>query len=117
MTGELEVTGLKLPWEGGEARNIQVRLRNTGFARWLSADHATGGVMVDIHWRADLNSPPGERQWLKLPRDLNPTASVDLEVLLRRPLENANLLVIEPHVKKVGGFNTVGGPQWTMNLE
>ena len=102
---------------GGAARLIRIRLRNTGFARWLSADRGPGGVMIELHWRAELADQGAGRQWLELPRDLRPDESIELKVRLRRPNENANFLIIEPHVKEVGGFNTVGGPQWTLGLE
>jgi hypothetical protein len=117
LTGALEVEGLDMPWPAGAARLIRIRLRNTGFARWLSADRGPGGVMIELHWRAQLADQGAGRQWLELPRDLRPDESIELKVRLRRPNENANFLIIEPHVKEVGGFNTIGGPHWSLGLE
>ena len=117
LPGELEVEGAEPPWGAGEARRLRLRLRNTGVSRWLSADHEAGGVMIDLHWRRESAGSPGERQWLQVPRDLAPGESIDLEISLRRPLENANLLVVEPHLRQVGGFNAMGGPSWMTELE
>ena len=117
MPGELEVNGAEPPWPAGEARRLRLRLHNGSIARWLSADHDAGGVMIDIHWRREPTSQPSERRWLELPHNLDPGESVDMEISLRRPLENANLLMVEPHLKKIGGFNSVGGPTWTTTLE
>lgn len=117
LPGELEVSGAEAPWRGGEARKLRLHLRNTGIARWLSADHGAGGVMVEVHWRGAPAGEPRDRLWLKLPRSLDPGEAFDLEVSVRRPLEDANLLVVEPHLMQVGGFNSVGGPTWMTRLE
>ena len=117
LAGELSVTGTDLPWRAGEARRLRLRLRNDSFARWLSAESDPGGVMIEIQWRGDAGDAPSERSWLELPRDLPPDDSIDLEIPVRRPLAGSRVLVVEPHVKKRGGFNTVGGPTWALRLE
>lgn len=117
LPGKLTVNGAELPWGGGEARRLVLRLENDSFARWLSAKSDPGGIMVEIQWRLDRTAEPTERQWLELPHDLDPDRSVELEASVRRPLEDARFLVVEPHLKAIGGFNTVGGPTWILRLE
>jgi hypothetical protein len=73
--------------------------------------------MIEVQWRGEPAAEACERQWLELPRDLPPDASLRLEIAVRRPLTENRLLVIEPHLKGVGGFNTVGGPSWTLRLD
>ncbi len=112
LPGTLEVEGAEAPWPVGEARTLSVRLRNDGIARWLSAEHEIGGVMVDVHWRRERRGAAGERHWLELPRDLTPGQEIVLELTLRRPLEDAHLLVVEPHLREITGFNAIDGPTW-----
>jgi glycosyltransferase involved in cell wall biosynthesis len=117
LSGGLTVEGARLPWRRGEARRLRLTLRNASFARWLSAASDPGGVMIEVQWRPDDSTDPTARQWLELPRELAPDRSLDLEISVRRPLEGAEILMIEPHVKGIGGFNTAGGPTWTLRLE
>jgi hypothetical protein len=93
-----------------------VRLRNEGRARWLSAECGAGGVMLDVHWRAGWAGAPLGRRWVEVPRDVPPGAVLELEVPVRRPLEGASVLVVEPHVRDVAGFNALGGPAWSAEL-
>ncbi len=117
LPGSLEVAGADKPWPEGERRRLGVHLRNEGIARWLSAEHEIGGVMIDVHWRKEHKGEAGEQHWLELPRDLDPGDSIDLEIAIRRPLVDANLLVIEPHLREITGFNAIDGPSWIRELE
>ncbi len=112
LPGRVEVEGAEAPWPVGERRRLAVRLHNGSIARWLSAEHEVGGVMIDVHWRRESKGESGEQHWLKLPRDLEPGESINLEIEVRRPLEDAHLLVVEPHLREITGFNAIDGPSW-----
>ncbi len=117
LPGKIEVQGADSSWPVGEARRLKVRLSNDSLARWLSSDHKTGGILVDLHWRPDRKGQPVEQTWYGMPHDLEPGETVDFEVDLRRPIEDSNLLVIEPHIGEICGFNAVGGPSWELEME
>lgn len=116
LPGSLEVAGGALPWTPGEGRSLRLRLENRGRARWLSTASGAGGVMVDVHWRDGWAGEPTDRRWVEVPTDLPPGARLELEVPVRRPLAGATVLVVEPHVREVAGFNTLGGPVWSLEL-
>ena len=117
LPGELVVEGADLPWPPGESRELSIRLENTGRARWLSAEHELGGVMVDIQWRRGRAALPGQREWLELPRDLSSGESLTLKRRVRRPLEDSDLLIVEPHVREICGFGAIGGPSFVLEVE
>jgi len=117
LPGELVVEGAEGPWPRGESRELSIRLENTGRARWLSAEHELGGVMVDVQWRRELSAPPGQRKWLELPRDLSSGESLTLRQRVRRPLEDSDLLIVEPHLREICGFSAIGGPSFIQEIE
>ncbi len=111
VPGELEVEGAAAPWPEGEARRLEIRLLNRGPARWLATRHKPGGVMVELHWRRSPWHPPVAARWLELQRDLEPGGERTFELEVRRPPRHA-LLVVEPHLQGVAGFNALAGPSW-----
>jgi len=116
LPGVLEVAGGEAPWPPGEGRRLRLRLANRGRALWLASGSGAGGLMVDSHWRADWAAEPVDRRWVEVPSDVAPGAAVEIDVPVRRPLEGATILVIEPHVREVSGFNALGGPTWSLEL-
>lgn len=111
LWGELQVRGSEPPWPEGDARTLKIRLTNHGPARWLATARGTGGVMLELQWRRDPWSPAVTASWIDLPRDLEPGEGRDLETRLRRP-PAAAMLIIEPHLQDIAGFNALGGPTW-----
>ena len=83
--------------------------------RTLATGMGTGGVMIELHWRRSPWTPALRSSWIDLPRDLAPGESKQFEVTLRRPL-GASMLVVEPHLQGVSGFNALGGPKWVRFL-
>ena len=81
----------------------------------LATGMGTGGVMIELHWRRSPWTPALRSSWIDLPRDLAPGESKQFEVTLRRPL-GASMLVVEPHLQGVSGFNALGGPKWVRFL-
>ena len=73
--------------------------------------------MVDIQWRRERAAPPGQREWLELPRDLAAGESLTLKRRVRRPLEDSGLLIVEPHVREICGFGAIGGPSYVLEIE
>ena len=114
LDGEIEVTGAELPWPEGERRRLSVRLRNTGFARWLAGEKDAGGValvvklFVDEALTEDLHA---QQPWLPLPRDLAPGEEHVFLTEVRRPIGKAHLW-IEPHLFGGLGLSRHGGPRW-----
>ncbi len=118
LPGELEVDGASLPWPEGERRRLRIRLRNTGYARWLAGERGPGGMSVvvkllidggeDRLWGKDLFDGG---HWLPLPRDLAPGEEVVLETDVRRPPGPARLW-IEPHLFGGVSLSNLGGPDW-----
>jgi glycosyltransferase involved in cell wall biosynthesis len=116
LEGDLEVEGAAPPWPEGERRRLRLRLRNTGFGSWLATRHdKLGGVWVELHWRRDLKQPDHGTQWLPLQRDIGPGELTELEVEVRRPL-GGRILIVEPHLLGVAGFNALGGPSWVSEI-
>lgn len=111
LWGDLTVEGSEPPWPEGEARRLRLRVRNHGPARWLATGTGTGGVMIELHWRQSPWTPASRASWIDLPHDLAPGESKQFELTLRRPL-GASMLVVEPHLQGVSGFNALGGPKW-----
>ncbi len=111
ISADLEVEGSETPWPEGVARDLDIRLVNHGPARWLATRRGRGGVMVQIHWRDDPWSQERSADWVYLPHELDPGESYDCTIRTRRPL-GASMLVVEPHLKGVAGFNALGGPKW-----
>jgi len=112
LPGELEVEGAEEPWPEGERRRLRIRLRNTGFARWLAGVSGPGGVAVVVKLFVDGGGDLLEgRPWLALPRDLAPGEEVRFETDVRRPPGPAHLW-IEPHLFGGLGFSKLGGPRW-----
>jgi glycosyltransferase involved in cell wall biosynthesis len=111
IAAELHVDGGRPPWPEGSSRKLRIRLVNHGPARWLATIRGTGGVMVQIHWRVDPWSEEQNAEWIYLPHDIEPGESYDCEISTRRPI-GASMLVIEPHLKGIAGFNALGGPKW-----
>lgn len=118
LEGEIEVQGAELPWAEGERRRLRVRLRNTGFARWLAGERGPGGValvvklFVDEALDRDLLAG---RPWLALPRDLAAGEEAWFETEVRRPVGPAHLW-IEPHLFGGLGLSSYGGPRWEGRL-
>ena len=116
LAGELEVEGAEPPWPEGERRRLRLRLRNSGFGSWLATRHEKlGGVWVELHWRRDLKQPDEGTQWLPLQRNVGPGEGIELAVEVRRPL-GVNILIVEPHLLGVAGFNALGGPSWVSEI-
>ena len=117
LPGELEVEGAELPWPEGERRRLRIRLRNTGFARWLSGVSGPGGVAVVVKLFVDGGAADllAGRPWLALPRDLAPGEEVHFETEVRRPPGPAHLW-IEPHLFGGLGFSKLGGPLWERRI-
>jgi len=110
--GDLEVRGAELPWRDGERRRLEVRLVNTGRARWLAAERGEGGVALE----ARLATPGGEHsRWLGLPTDLEPGAEHHFAFELRRPLGPVRLRIL-PHVFGISGVSALGGPLWEAEI-
>lgn len=104
--------GADLPWSEGERRRLRIRLRNTGFARWLAGVRGPGGVAVVVKLFVGGGEDLLEgRPWLALPRDLAPGEEVHFETDVRRPPGPAHLW-IEPHLFGGLGFSKLGGPLW-----
>ncbi|HYO14255.1 MAG TPA: glycosyltransferase family 4 protein [Thermoanaerobaculia bacterium] len=114
LPGEIEVEGAELPWGQGERRRLRIRVRNTGFARWLAGERGPGGVAVVVKLFTDPDLTRdllAGRPWLALPRDLPPGEVVTLETDVRRPPGFAHLW-IEPHLFGGLGLSKLGGPRW-----
>jgi glycosyltransferase involved in cell wall biosynthesis len=112
LPGELAVDGADLPWPEGERRRLRLRLRNTGFARWLAGTRGPGGVALVVKlWGDGGEDLLAGRPWLPLPRDLAPGEEVRFEAEVRRPPGAAHLW-IEPHLFGGLGFSKLGGPVW-----
>jgi glycosyltransferase involved in cell wall biosynthesis len=111
LPGEMEVAGAEIPWAPGERRRLRIRLRNTGFARWLAGRSGPGGMAVVVKMFVDGEDWLAGTPWLALPRDLAPGAEVTFETSVRRP-EQAAHLWIEPHLFGGLGISKMGGPRW-----
>jgi glycosyltransferase involved in cell wall biosynthesis len=111
LPGDLEIEGAHLPWPEGERRRLGIRLRNTGFARWLAGERGPGGVAVVVKLFVDGEDLIAGRPWLALPRDLAPGEEVRFETEVRRPPGPAHLW-IEPHLFGGLGLSKLGGPRW-----
>ncbi|MFP5288344.1 MAG: glycosyltransferase, partial [Thermoanaerobaculia bacterium] len=114
LPGEIKVEGADLPWPEGERRRLRIRLRNTGFARWLAGERGPGGVavVVKLFTNQDLTRDLlAGRPWLALPHDLEPGEEAVFETDVRRPPGFAHLW-IEPHLFGGLGFSKLGGPRW-----
>jgi glycosyltransferase involved in cell wall biosynthesis len=118
LPGEIEVEGADPPWPEGERRRLRIRLRNTGFARWLAGERGPGGVAVVVKLFTDpelTRDLLAGRPWLALPRDLPPGEEAVFETDVRRPPGFAHLW-IEPHLFGGLGFSKLGGPRWERRL-
>ncbi len=111
LAGELEVQGAELPWAPGERRRLTLKLRNTGFARWLAGRRGPGGIAVVVKLFVDGVDWLEGRPWLPLPRDLQPGEEITFETEVRRPPGPAHLW-IEPHLFGGLGLSKHGGPRW-----
>jgi len=111
LPGEVAVAGADLPWPEGERRRLEIRLRNTGFARWLAGERGPGGVAVVVKLFADGEDLLEGRPWLALPHDLAPGEEVRFATEVRRPPGPAHLW-IEPHLFGGLGLSKLGGPRW-----
>ena len=115
LDGEMEVQGADLPWPEGERRRLRIRLRNTGFARWLAGEKGPGGIAVVVKLFVDGEDLLANRRWLALPRDLLPGEEATFETDVRRPPGPA-WLWIEPHLFGGLGISKYGGPYWERHL-
>ena len=93
----------------GTARQLTIRIHNTGHARWLAGHKGDGAVVLEIQLRTSDRDHLALRPWPGLPIDLSPGESTEIQVLLRRPIGPCTIRV-EPHVLGVSGFSTLGGP-------
>jgi glycosyltransferase involved in cell wall biosynthesis len=133
LSGELEVDGAELPWPAGERRRLRIRLRNRGEARWSAGARGPGGVAVVVKLIAGGRDLLADRDWLALPRDLEPGAEMVLETEVRRPAGPPSprrpagmprlpvppgtiRLWIEPHLFGGVAFSAMGGPRWERDL-
>lgn len=112
---ELEVDGVELPWRVGERRELRVRFRNRGDARWLGTRVGPGGMMVRIVFLGDGDERV-DRVWLRMPHDLEPGEEEILTTRVRRP-PGARRLLVEPAVAGNTSFWELGGPLWFAELE
>lgn len=115
LDGTMEVEGAELPWPDGERRTLRIRLRNTGFARWLAGEKGPGGVAVVVKMFAEGEDLLEGRPWLALRRDLQPGEETVFETDVRRPPGPA-WLWIEPHLFGGLGLSKYGGPYWERHL-
>jgi hypothetical protein len=115
LDGTLEVAGAELPWPDGERRTLSIRLRNTGFARWLAGEKGPGGIAVVVKLFADGQDLLEGRPWLALKRDLPPGEEAVFSTDVRRPPGPA-WLWIEPHLFGGLGISKYGGPYWERHL-
>jgi glycosyltransferase involved in cell wall biosynthesis len=115
LDGTLEVEGAELPWPEGERRRLSIRLRNTGFARWLAGEKGPGGVAVVVKLFAEGQDLLEGRPWLALPRDLQPGEEAVFSTEVRRPPGPA-WLWIEPQLFGGLGLSKYGGPCWERHL-
>jgi hypothetical protein len=111
LPGDLEVEGAEAPWRPGERRRLTLRLRNTGFARWLAGTRGAGGVALVVKLFVDGTDRLAGRPWLPLPRDLEPGEEMTFVTEVRRPPGPAHLW-IEPHLFGGLGLSKHGGPRW-----
>jgi glycosyltransferase involved in cell wall biosynthesis len=111
LPGEVAVAGVELPWPEGERRRLEIRVRNTGFARWLASERGPGGVAVVVKLFAEGEDLLEGRPWLALPHDLAPGEEVRFATEVRRPPGPAHLW-IEPHLFGGLGLSKLGGPRW-----
>ena len=111
LPGEIEVANAELPWQVGSAKQLSVRLRNSGPARWLPTKEQPGGVILDVQWRREPGGDAVERTWAELPRHVDEGDQFEFRLELRRPREG-RFLVVEPHVEGIAGFSKFGGPTW-----
>lgn len=115
LDGTLEVAGAELPWPEGERRTLRIRLKNTGFARWLAGEKGSGGVAVVVKLFVDGQDLLEGRPWLALKRDLLPGDEAVFATEVRRPPGPA-WLWIEPHLFGGLGISQYGGPHWERHL-
>jgi glycosyltransferase involved in cell wall biosynthesis len=117
LPGELRVRGAEPPWRAGERRRLEVRLRNTGVAKWLAGRRPEGGIaiearLIDGESGKDLLA---EKPWIPLPDDVEAGQEVSVALFLRRPPGPCRLR-IEPHVLGGFGMSALGGPAWESEL-
>jgi len=115
MPGEIEVRGAEAPWPAGERRRLAIRLRNTGFARWLAGDRGPGGLALSLKLFFEGEDLLEGRRWLAFPRDVAPGEEVRFETEIRRPSGPARLR-IEPHLFGGLSFSFLSGPWWEGEL-
>jgi len=115
MPGEITVEGVEWPWPEGERRRLGIRLRNTGFARWLAGARGPGGTALSLKLFSAGEDLLEARRWLALPRDLAPGEEVRFETEVRRPPGPVRLR-IEPHLFGGLSFSFLGGPWWEGDL-
>jgi len=115
MPGEIEVAGAEPPWPEVERRRLSIRLKNTGFARWLAGDRGPGGIALSLKLFAEGEDLLEGRRWLALAKDLAPGEEARFETEVRRPPGPARLRV-EPHLFGGLSFSFLGGPWWEGEL-
>ncbi len=100
LPGRIDVEGGDPPWPDGERRSLELVVRNTGFATWLSSRDQEGGVVLRPQlWSRGRDLLLG-RPWIPLPRDLPAGGACRIPFALRRPVGPARLQ-FEPQL--VGG--------------
>lgn len=115
LPGRIEVEGCDPPWQGGEQRPIELVVRNTGFATWLSGRNQDGGVVLEPQlWSGGRDLFRG-RPWIPLPRDLPPGDACRIPLKLRRPLGPARLR-FEPHLFGGGSMTLCGAVAFDREL-
>ena len=88
-----------------------MRATNSGRCRWLASHELSGGVIFEVQLFVDGENRFRGRPWLSLPAALEPGESRDFELVLRRPLGRARLL-IKPMVQVGEGHRPLGDWAW-----
>jgi hypothetical protein len=110
LPGRIEVEGVE-DWPPGRRGTLTVRATNTGTCRWLPSHELPGGVIFEVQLFVDGENRWRGRPWLSLPAALEPGESRRFELLLRRPLGRARLL-IKPTVQLAEGHRPLGDWAW-----
>jgi hypothetical protein len=110
LPGEIAVEGIE-GWAPGERRRLRVRVRNTGAARWLPAEHGQGGTALRFELEGPGAGIVGPIPWLPLPHELPPGGEHVFELDLRRPPGPVRLRAL-PRLLDMDDLALFGGPVW-----
>ena len=94
-------------WKPGERRRLSIEIVNAGDDVWLPSRESPGGVLFGVElWVGERDEWLG-RDWLEFGTPLEPGASHTAELVMRRPLEPA-FLVVKPGVEVENRFVPFG---------